>query len=496
MQVLRSAIWVIIVMLGGSAVAAAQPEEDSRFVGSWSGELSVEELGMSFRMAFDIAEDEAGTLTATFASPDQGAFDIAVDSVLVDGDTLRIVLLIAAGEFTGSLSEDGQSVEGTWEQAGFSMPLVLERSESIMQSARRQDPVEPYPYTSEEVTIQSSAEGVTLAGTLTLPESGPVAAGVVLISGSGPQNRDSEISNHRPFLVLSDYLTRRGIAVLRYDDRGHAGSTGSVHNATSEDFAEDARAAHEFLAVRPELEGARVGLLGHSEGGIIAPMVATASAGVDFLILMAAPGEVGENILMDQVIGQAEQSYEAALDMALQMGPETAAQMEEMFDTMIDAARISQERIYEVLKTEADSTLAADAIRSILMEQFGQMGQAGMDVDEMVDAQIRGINNAWMRYFLTYDPRPTLTMVTVPVLAIGGSKDTQVKSSTNLPAIEAALNEAGNADATVIELEGLNHMFQTAETGYVLEYATIEETLAPGVLELIGDWILALGSEE
>ncbi len=495
MQVLRRTVWAIVAMLAGSSAAVGQHVEGSRFVGSWSGELSVEEIGMSFRMAFDIAADESGALSATFASPDQGAYDIAVDSVLVDGDSLRMVLLVAFGEFNGSLSEDGQSVGGTWEQAGFSMPLVLARSESIMQSTRRQDPVEPYPYTSEEVAIESSAEGVTLAGTLTLPDSGPVAAGVVLISGSGPQNRDSEISNHRPFLVLSDYLTRRGIAVLRYDDRGHAGSTGTVHNATSEDFAEDARAAHAFLAARPELEGASVGLLGHSEGGIVAPMVASASDGVDFLVLMAAPGVVGEIILMDQVMAQAEQGYQTALDMALQAGPEAAAQLEEMFDTIIESTRATQERIYEVLKTEADSTLAADAIKSIMMEQYAQMGPAGADMSAQVDAQIRQINSAWMRYFLTYDPRPALTTVSAPVLAIGGSKDTQVKSSTNLPVIEAALNEAGNAEATVIELEGLNHMFQTAETGYVLEYATIEETLAPSVLELIGDWILALGAQ-
>lgn len=496
MQVLRSMVWAIIVIVAGSAAAAAQPAEDSVFVGSWSGELSVEEIGMSFRMAFDIAMDESGTLTATFASPDQGAYDIAVDSVLVEGDSLRMLLLAAAGEFNGSLREDGQALEGTWGQAGLSLPLVLERSESVMSSARPQDPEEPYPYVSEGVTIQSSAENVTLAGTLTLPESQPVAAGVVLISGSGPQNRDSEISNHRPFLVLADYLTRRGIAVLRYDDRGFGESTGSTHNATSEDFAKDANAARAFLSARPELEGAKVGLLGHSEGGIIAPMVATTTTGVDFLVLMAAPGVVGEIILMDQTVGQAEQGYETALDMALQMGPEVASQMEEAFETIIESTRTSQERIYSILKSEADSSRAAEEIRSVIMERFAQMGPPGMDIDAQVDAEVQQVNNAWMRHFLAYDPRPALTMVTVPVLAIGGSKDTQVKSSDNLSVIEAALNEAGNTDATVVELEGLNHMFQTAETGYVIEYGTIDETIAPGVLELIGDWILGLGSNE
>ena len=496
MQALRSTAWAIIVLLAGGAAAAAQPAEDTGFAGSWSGELSVEELGMSFRMAFDIVADESGALTATFASPDQGAYDIAVDSVLVEGESLRLVLLAAAGEFNGTLSEDGQSIEGTWGQAGLSMPLVLERSESVMRSARPQDPAEPYPYISEEVAIQSSAENVTLSGTLTLPESVPVAAGVVLISGSGPQDRNSEISNHRPFLVLADYLTRRGIAVLRYDDRGFGESTGSTDNATSEDFADDARAAHAFLSARPELEGASVGLLGHSEGGIIAPMVATTSGDVDFLVLMAAPGVVGEVILMDQVMAQAEQGYQTALDMALQMGPEAAAQMEEAFETILESTRTSQERIYDVLKTEADSARAADGIRSVLMEQFGQFGPPGMDINAQVDAQVRQVNTAWMRHFLTYDPAPALTMVTAPVLAIGGGKDTQVKSSDNLPAIEAALSEGGNTNVTVVELEGLNHMFQTAETGYVMEYATIDETIAPGALELIGDWIVGLGPDQ
>ena len=494
MQTLRSPAWAIILILAAAADAAAQPAEDTRFVGSWSGELGIEQVGMSLRLAFDIDADEAGMLTATFASPDQGVYGIPVDSVLARGDSLRIVLLVAASEFAGSLSEDSQSIEGSWRQAGLNLPLVLERSESIMRATRPQDPAEPYPYISEEVTFQSSAENVTLAGTLTLPESRPVTSGVVLISGSGPQDRNSEIGNHRPFLVLADYLTRRGIAVLRYDDRGVGASTGSTHNATSEDYAEDASAALAFLSAHSELGEASIGFLGHSEGGIIAPMVATASSDVDFLVLMAAPGVVGEIILHEQGLEHVEQGYQSSLDMALQMGPEAAAQVEEVFERVRELTRTSQERIYSILKTEPDSAKAAEEIRSVYVEQAAQLGRSGAQTKDHLDNIVRSVNNTWMRYFLTYDPRPALTMVTAPVLAIGGSKDTQVHSSQNLSAIEAALNEGGNPNVTVVELEGLNHMFQTAETGYVSEYATIDETIAPAALELIGDWILSLGS--
>ena len=368
--------------------------------------------------------------------------------------------------------------------------MVLSWSEEIAKPDRPQVPSPPFPYRSEEVTIQNSAADVTLAGTLTLPRSGMARAAAILISGSGAQNRDAEIMNHKPFLVLADYLTRRGIAVLRYDDRGYAESTGDATNSTSEDFADDVLAAVSFLTAHPDVQGAWIGLIGHSEGGIIAPLAATRSDDIDFLVPVAAPGLPGETIIMDQVLANTERAYQLALDMALQQGPAAASGLEEMHDSMIEMARSSQQRLFDVLKSESDSAAAASKLRAVLMERASNVGQAGRDLEAMVDAQISQFNTPWMRFFVTHDPRRQLLQVTCPVLAIGGDRDTQVNAANNLPIIDDALRTGGNADATVIKLEGLNHLMQSAETGQITEYATIEETMAPKALELIGDWIL------
>jgi pimeloyl-ACP methyl ester carboxylesterase len=298
---------------------------------------------------------------------------------------------------------------------------------------------------------------------------------VLLISGSGAQDRDETVFGHKPFLVLADYLARSGLAVLRVDDRGTGESTGDFAVCTSEDFASDVMAGMEYLRTRDEIDPGKIGLIGHSEGGIIAPMVATRSRDVSFIVLLAGTGLTGEEILYEQtaLIARANGATEEA----------------------ISENRIVQEEIFSVLKDELDDERAEARIREILTDAFTEWTEAEQQamgyVEAGVEQQLAQVMSPWFRHFLVYDPAPTLKEVKCPVLALIGEKDLQVPPSSNLAPIKRALGEGGNPDFVVKEMLGLNHLFQTATTGSVLEYSRIEETISPAALELIGDWILA-----
>ncbi len=465
----------------GTGSAAAQ---QSRLAGTWLGRLSAG--GTTLRVVFNVSVDSAGALKATMDSPDQGASGLPVASVSLTGDTVKFNVTIAAGSYVGTVAADGKTIDGTWTQSGTTFPLPLEKQAGPVKAPERsQEPKPPYPYDSEDVTFANAqAPGVTLAGTLTIPRGdGPFPA-VVLVTGSGPQNRNEELLTHKPFLVLSDYLTRHGIAVLRYDDRGVAKSTGNFATATSADLATDALAAVEFLKTRSRIDPARIGIAGHSEGGIIAPMVAAESDDVAFIVLLAGTGLNGEQILLLQTAlisraGGVPQEY-------------------------IDSNATLQRNIFDVVKTIADTAttrevlLARTRISALIRKQIDEMPPArrtelGLDAAGAIDAAIRTqtaqATSPWMRFFLTYEPATALRKVRVPVLALNGSKDLQVPPKENLAAIEKALREGGDKDITVKELPGLNHLFQTAGTGSPDEYAKIEETMSPLALQTIADWI-------
>jgi hypothetical protein len=378
------------------------------------------------------------------------------------------------GTFRGTFADDNSAIEGIWKQSGVSLPLVLERGRAP-QIRRPQEPAEPYPYLTDEVRYESASAAATLAGTLTVPDStGPFPA-VLLISGSGQQDRDETVFGHRPFLVLADYLTRRGVAVLRVDDRGVGGSTGDVTRATSEDFADDALAGVQYLKARHEIDPERIGLLGHSEGALIAAMVAARSADVAFLVMLAGTGLVGEEILYRQaaLIAEANGASEEA----------------------ISRNRAAQEDIFRVLKEESSGADTEAGLREIMREALGSLteeerAEPGVS-EETIEAQLRPLLTPWFRFFLTYDPRVALREVTCPVLAVNGEKDLQVPAPENLAAIQEALEAGGNSDYAMIQLDGLNHLFQTATTGSPSEYGRIEETMSPSALAIVADWILA-----
>jgi pimeloyl-ACP methyl ester carboxylesterase len=316
------------------------------------------------------------------------------------------------------------------------------------------------------VSIQS-VPGVRLAGTLTIPRGrGPFPA-VVLISGSGPQDRDETLAGHKPFLVLSDYLTRRGIAVLRYDDRGTARSTGDHAAATSQDLARDAEAALRFLAARREVARGKAGLIGHSEGGLIAPMIARQAG---FVVLLAAPAQRGDTLLLGQA---------AAI---MRAGGAT--------DEAIRAANRQQEQIFAIIARGGDSATVRQRVRASFLAGLTPEERASMGSMEVLPPGVEAALTPWFRFYLSYDPKPSLRRLTVPALALNGSMDTQVIARDNLPILENLLRAAGNRDFRVVELPGLNHLFQTAPTGAPPEYVQIPETFAPSALQLIGDWIL------
>ena len=442
--------------------------------GIWQGTLKAPG-GIELRIVFNVSQKSDGALTATMDSPDQGVKGIPVDEVSFDDSNVRFEVKSIFGVFEGRIREDFLIIEGDWKQARQSFPLVLKRVEKVPEVSRPQEPKKPYSYKEEEVSYENEEAVIKLAGTLTLPSSGGPFPAVLLTSGSGPQDRNETMFGHRPFLVLADYLTCLGMAVLRVDDRGVGGSTGDVLQATSEDFATDVLAGIEYLQAREEIDPEKIGLIGHSEGGIIAPMVASQSRDVAFIVLMAGTGLPGEEILHMQ----------AAL----------IAEAEGASDERIARSRARQQRIFAVLKEEEDHAVAEGKIRKIivdgLQEELTEEEKEAMgDPEAYVESQLRNILSPWFRHFLTYDPRPTLMKVKCPVLAIIGEKDLQVPPKENLRALEEALAAGGNTNYTIRELPSLNHLFQTAETGAVSEYAKIEETISPTALEMIGDWIL------
>ena len=468
-------VCIALIMVNSVSIIGFAQQQDTSEIsieGIWEGKLKVP--GTELRIVFKISKNPDGTLTATLDSPDQGATDIPVEEVIFEDNILRLNVKAVRGIYEGKVSEDFLVIEGEWKQSGQTLPLTLKRVDKAVEILRPQVPKKPYPYIEEEVIYENKDAGISLAGTLTFPfEKGHFPA-VLLITGSGPQDRNETIYNHRPFLVLADYLTRQGIAVLRVDDRGVGKSTGDFSQATSEDFASDVLAGIEYLKTRKEINPEQIGLIGHSEGGIIAPMVAVKLPDVAFIILMAGTGLTGEEILYLQG---------ALIYRAMGVSEED-----------IIKNRQFNEKIFSVIKEEKDKKNAEERLRQMFMEDWEKMSdekkeQIG-DPEVFLKAQLQSLLSPWLKFFLTYDPKPTLSKVKCPVLAINGEKDLQVPPKENLSAIEEALKVGGNQNYTIKELPNLNHLFQTAQTGLPAEYVKIEETISPVALKIVGDWIL------
>ena len=440
--------------------------------GIWLGTLKIQTT--EFRLVFHIVLTDQGTYEGTMDSPDQGAKGLKLDIVQFQDNTLTIELKKAMIRYEANLIEGGEIFSGRFKQGGYDLPLEMKRVEEVPKVVRPQDPKKPYPYLEEEVSFLNPDAEIKLAGTLTLPEQGGPFPAVVLISGSGAQDRNEEIMNHRPFLVLADFLTKTGIAVLRVDDRGVGGSTGDVESSTTEEFALDVLSAVDFLKNRKEVDSKKIGLIGHSEGGLIAPIVASKTEDVAFIVLMAGTGLTGEEIIYLQS----------------RLIAEASGVREEDIEQNHDVTR----KIFTVVKADESDDIIKNKLRKMLLDEFDAKTEderkAIGDPEAPIEAQVRQVTSRWFRFFLTYDPTTHLKMVKCPVLAINGEKDLQVPPKENLAAIDKALKEAGNTDVTIKELKGLNHLFQRASTGTPAEYAKISETINPEVLTLISSWIL------
>jgi hypothetical protein len=337
-------------------------------------------------------------------------------------------------------------------------------SEITWERRRPQNPVKPYPYREEEVVYENKTADIQLGATLTIPPgNGPFPA-VVLITGSGQQDRDESLLGHRPFLVLADYLTRKGIAVLRTDDRGIGKSGGDFAASTSADFATDAEAGLAYLKTRSEIDPQKLGLIGHSEGGMIAPMIAAQNKDVAFIVMMAGPGVPGDQLGTAQI--------EAILEASGKSHEEA------------ENAAAEAQKIMELATHEKEDAVIKEKLKELAA------GKTPEEQRQMEDQLLQIIKSPWLQYFLTYDPATAITKVKVPVLAINGEKDLQVLPWQNLPAIRKALEAGGNTNFELDQLPGLNHLFQTAATGAPSEYAEIEETISPLALEKISSWIL------
>jgi len=441
----------------------------TRLAGDWTGRL----VAGSTTLPLVVHLRPRGQgLVATLDSPSQGVTGVAIDTVMVNGAELRFELRSLGAAYQGTVAPDATGIRGTWRQGSQVVTLDLER-QAVLEQHRPQTPVEPRPYDAEEVVVENPAAGVKLAGTFTRPRGGGPFPAVLLIGGSGAQNRDEEIFEHRPFLVLADHLTRHDIAVLRLDDRGVGGSTGSLALATLDDFAADAAAATRFLAARPDVDHARIGLVGHSEGGLVAALVAAADPGVAFVVLLAAPGIPGDSLLMLQ----------GAAIMGLLGEPAE----------MIGWNRRLQRVMFDQVKTAPDSASLHQRLSRVITVALPLLPESrqGQVNAQNLAGQVDMMTTRWFRSFVSCDPAPTLRKLRCPVLALTGEKDLQVLPEENLAGIEQALVDGGNREHRTVELPGLNHLFQTSKNGSPAEYGQIEETFAPAALDTITTWIEA-----
>jgi uncharacterized protein len=431
--------------------------------GTWQGAL--ESNGMRFRLQLRISHDAQGQLVAAMDSIDQGINGFRASKVTQSGSAVHLDLPTVRGIYDGTLNAANNSISGTWQQGGDPTPLHFKRSDQILELRRPQIPVKPYPYREEDLTFANSKAGITLAATLTLPRGpGPFPA-AILLAGSGALDRDGADSGHRPLLILADHLTRNGIAVLRYDKRGIGRSTGDYEAATTADFAADAEAAVDFLKRRKEVDAGKIGIIGHSEGGIVAPMIALRSKEVSWIVILAGPATKGEETLLLQS------------DLITRAAGMTSDQVAKSLDFDRES--------YNLVRHETDRAVLEGKLEDLV--KVSGLGPAMSPA--FLQRQIRWTSSPWFRYFLDYDPVPALRMTKCPVLFLIGEKDLRVPPKENLPLAKKALEDGGNKDFQIVELPGLNHEFQHCYMGLPAESRAIEETFAPQALAAISDWI-------
>lgn len=446
MKTINKKLLIFFLLISISRIAFSQ-----EILGSWYGQPDLG--GIKLRIVFNISETDDGYF-ATMDSPDQNVKGILVDSVNFADNRLFIRIDKISLTYNGVLEEG--IIKGELTQFGRSFSANLDRKS--IQPNRPQTPQPPFPYISEDVIFRNEKDSIILGGTLTLPQQSGEYPAVILISGSGQQNRNEEIFEHKPFMVLADYLTRKGIAVLRYDDRGVGESTGDPALCTTADFATDTKAALEYLKSRKEINKRRIGLIGHSEGALIAFMLAARNKkDIAFIVSMGGSAQKGDSIILDQ----------------REMLFKTAGESSET----ISADRNRMRKAFALLNNQTDETVLKNKMKELF---------SGSGSERNIDIMVKQLTSPWMRYFLNYNPAIDLRRLKCPVFAINGEKDLQVEADANLNLMQKYIKRK----LTVKKYPNLNHLFQNSTTGLPIEYGQIEETISNEVLSDIADWIL------
>lgn len=456
--------------------------KSQQVTGNWEGSLNIQ--GTEIPVIFHIKKDSTGKLTATFDSPKQQAFNLACSGVNVNGDSLVLLMKMLGGKYEGLLSADKKSVTGNWSQGGGSLPLDLKKTSEVATTnelKRPQTPKAPFYYLSEDVAYSNTDKSIQFGATFTCPKNKVQKKYpcVLLITGSGQQDRDATIFEHKSFAVIADYLTKQGIAVLRVDDRGIGKTTGNFRTATSADFSKDVEAGIDYLKTRADVDVSNIGLLGHSEGGMIAPMVASRRTDIKFIVLLAGPAVPIIDLMEQQNI-----------DVAATAGIST---------TDLELFRPLYRNLVLTIINEKDPATALKNATGVFNSWQSKTPAATVKnttgvTDEkskmdFVNAFAAQLSTPWYRYFMQVNPTDYLSKLNCSVLALNGEKDIQVAAEPNLAAIQKIMTEKKATNFKVEKMPGLNHLFQHCKACSVAEYAELEETFAPEALTLIGNWI-------
>ena len=456
-------VTVITGLLTGLSLSSSASAQD--ISGTWHGKLTVPTGSLT--LVFHINQTGEGTYITTLDSPDQGANGIKTQTTSFKDSILTVQTPVIHASYKGKLSND-RSISGTFTQ-GIPLPLNLEKGEAA-KPKRPQEPQPPFPYRAEDITFENKEAGITIAGTLTLPEQGKKFPTVVLVTGSGAQNRNEEIMGHKPFLVIADYLTRNGIAVLRCDDRGVGGSTGVFAEATNEDYASDAEAAINYLKGRKEINPKQIGIIGHSCGGTVAFILGARSKDIAYIISMAGATIKGDSLMLKQA--------------------EAISKSNGTSDAMWELSKPTLRTRYAILAQDKSTEEIRKELYANIIATLPPVQLQDPNITKQIEVEMNGMLSPWYLHFMKYDPTQDLKKIKCPVLAVNGDKDIQVDADMNLKAVEDWVKSNGNKKVTTKKYPGLNHLFQSCKTCTIMEYGQLEETISPEVLKDMTEWIL------
>ena len=462
---------IISIYLGGCSSGSKGNENIKPLLGRWEGFLQFP--NKNFLLVADISLDKENNIKVKLSSPQQKAFSVLVDSLEFNKSKISFKVSNVKAAYEGEFKIDSSEIVGTWRQEKFNVPLIFYREGELGRLNRPQYPFRPYSYNSDSVTFKNKRDNVVLGGTFTYPKSDGLFPTILLINGMGPQDRDESMYGHKPFLIISDYLTKKGFAVLRVDDRGTGLSTGDFDHSTTMDFANDAQSAINYLKTKDNVDTSKIGIIGFNEGGLIAAMLSVKSDDIKYIVLLATPGIPGREILLDQTT-----------IMQKKLGiPEEEITKDLRLNTSI----------FNTIEHENDTSLVRKKLKKIYKSFIASLGEKYAFSKKYnvrnIDKQINFMTKPWFRFYLTYDPAKTFEKVKCPLLILYGEKDLQIEPEKNNAAIEKALQKGGNQSFKSMILPDLNHLFQECKTGSPSEYPEIKQTFSPKAMQIIADWI-------